>query len=383
MKKITQYFLTILLGLSIFLPAGCSKKNQAMPKNEPVPVSVLPVLQRRVPVYVDFVGQVAAIQEVDLRAQVSGFLTKKSFQDGALVKKGDVLFSIDPRPFQAALADAKAKLAQAESLMVKAQQDAARYNQLARENATSQISVESAIAQEKAAVAAVEAMKAVVEQAALDLEHATICSPVDGRIGRSQIDVGGFVQASATVLATVSVIDPIRVYFNISEREYLGMARSAATNTSGSLEKRNVHLILTDGQLYPYKGHIDFTDRSIAPLTGTLTLRAEFPNPNELLRPGLFGRVRTLSETREGALLVPKRAVQEIMGKTFLTLVNSNKLVEGRSVVLGPQIGELWVVDSGVSAGETVIVDGFQKVRNGQPVNATLLDEKKFVTPHE
>lgn len=368
------YLSLTFLGL-LTVVCGCSLHRGEDEAPEAVEVGAMTVIQRDTPVYNEYVGQVEAVQEVALRAKVDGFLDEQRFSDGYPVTKGQVLFVIDPRPYKAALADAEARLAESESAYVKAKQDVDRYGPLAKEEAIARLTYDNAVAQSNIALASVDSMKALVEQAKLNLDFTVIRCPLDGRIGRSDIDVGNYVTAGQTVLATVSKEDPVRVYFTITEKEYIDLVRYIIKKGKEE-EYPPIKLILADDSLYEHEGRIDFGDRAISRETGTLSVRAEFPNHEKLLRPGLYARVRFCVDIVKGGLLVPQRAVQEVLGKTFITLVGPGNKAERRMVTMGPRVGDLWLVLDGLKPGDKVVVEGFQKARPDTPLKVTMLTEK-------
>ena len=368
-----------LLASSVLLFSGCKDRG----KEEPPPrVLVMVVSQKTVPVSTEFVGQVAAYLTVELRAKVSGILDHKAFQPGAMVKKGDRLFQIDPRPYEAALDDAKANLADAQADLLKAQQDVERYTPLQAENAIPKQTLDNAVAALAQAKAQVDARRAAVQQAELDLENCTILSPLNGQIGLSDLDEGSLVQVGTTLLATVSQNDPAYVYFAISERDYLFLMdkylKDKAEGRVDDSRSRGVQLILTDGRLFPTKGMVDFADRAIQPQTGTLTFRALFDNPNGLLMPGMYGRIHAVYEERKDSILVPQKAIQETLGKYFVVVVGEKDVAESRPVKVGPRVGTSWIVEEGLKAGERIVVEGLLKARPGSPVTPELVTEEQL-----
>lgn len=372
---LTLLVLTALVGAS-----ACPK----VPSLPPPTVKAWTVVQRTTPVSTTLVGQVAAYLEVELRAKVGGILEKRLFEPGAMVRKGQPLFVIDRRPYQASLDNAVANLAKAESALLEANQNVDRYRPLLDQSAIPKQTFDTADSQAKQAAAMVEAAKAAVEQARLNLDNATIESPLDGQIGKAEIDVGGLVQQGQTVLAKLSQNHPAYVYFSISEREFLFIAErelARAKTLSAQSREYPVRLILADGTQFAHEGKLDFADRAVTPQTGTLTLRALFPNPDQLLRPGMYGKVVLVYDTRENAVLVPQKAVKEVLGKYFVVVVGAGNLPEDRAVRMGPRVGEWWIVNEGLAAGERIVVEGIQKVKAGTTLNIETLTDEALLAP--
>ena len=378
----TYWWLQFCIGLSVTV-AGCSKKVEAPPPAPPeVPVAA--VEQRDVPLGMELVGQLSGFEDVQIRARVEGYLTSVDYREGSRVKKGDLLFTIDDLPFKAAVAQAQSSLATAESRLAKADLDVKRYTPLAKERAVSQADLDNAIAEQRSARSIVEAQRAILEQAKLKLGYTRISSPLSGIAGRAQQKVGDLVGLGEnSQLTTVSSIDPIRVSIAITEADYLRFARplaeaskAAATTPGSEAQSRSstAQLELADGSVYPERGKLLFVDRAVDPTTGTLRVDLGFANPQGLLRPGQYGKVRFISELRRGALLVPQRAVQEIQGTYFVYVVGEGDKVETRKVKPGPRQGDHWLIDEGLKAGERVVVAGAQRLKDGmqvKPVVAT------------
>jgi membrane fusion protein, multidrug efflux system len=346
--------------------AGCSKPPPPAPP--PADVTVATVEQRDVPVTQEWVASLAGFVDAQVRAQVVGNLTKQDYQEGGQVRQGDLLFEIDPRPFQAALAGAKAQLAQAQAQVGKTEEDVRRYGPLAKEQAISQQELDDAVQANLAAVAQVAAAQAAVQQAQLNLEFTRITSPVDGVAGLIQVNVGDLVGPATGVLTTVSTLDPIKVSFPLSEQAYLEF-QQAHPESDAAFAGLKIELILSDGSVYPYPGKFYAADREIDPTTGTLRIEDVFPNPHHLLRPGQYGRVRVVVRTLQGALLVPQQAVAELQGGNQVAVVDEQNRAHIRPVTVGPQVGKQVVIASGLKPGDRVVVEGFQKVRDGSPVN--------------
>jgi len=368
MHRITALAATAWLGF-----VACSHPPEAAPSPKPPAVTVVAVAQRPVPVYGQYVGQTEAVKTVDIRARVEGFIDQQVVPDGADVKAGDVLFVIDSRPFRVALNDAKAQLARDEARLANARQVADRYRPLYERQAVSRQELQQAEADEKAAAATLDTSRAAVEQAELNLSYTTVRSPVTGRMGRAEVRVGSFVgKGEATRLATVSTLDPMYVTFSVSEREALQGWRHRQADMRTQPGPSGITITLPDDTAYPHNGRLDFVDRAVDPRTGTLALRATFPNPERLLQPGQYVRLRILLEERAGALLVPQAAIQESQGSASLFVVGPDRTVQARTVRTGPRVGTLWVVEDGVKPGEQVVVKGLQQVRAGMRVEPTV-----------
>ena len=346
---------------------ACSKEEPPPPP--PPEVEVTTATQKDVPIYIELVGATLGSEDVEIRARVEGYLASVSFTEGSFVKKGQVLYKIDPQPFQAALAQAQANFETAKARLEKTNNDVARYKPLAAQKAVSQQELDNALSAQEAARFQVTAYDAVVSKAKLDLAYTTITSPVDGLIGTTQMKVGSLVgRGENTLLNTISQTHPILFRCAIAEGEYLRLARSGAGR---GLEKQyGVELILADGTVHPHKGRLDAVERAVDPTTGTLTGQFSFPNPQRILRPNQYGKARFVTEVKEDAVLIPQRAVQEIQGLYSVMVVKSDSTVEQRMVKTGERVGNIWVIESGVKPGEKVIVEGVQRVRPGQQVNA-------------
>ena len=354
-----------VLGIALLISA--CRENAAPPAPPPPPtVDVLTVASRDVPVHREWVGTLDGDINATIRPQVTGYLVKQNYREGDLVKKGQVLFEIDQRTFQASVDQAKAVRSQQQALHATAAANLARIKPLAAKNAVSRKDLDDAVGSELSARAALEQASAALETARLNLEFTKIVSPIDGVAGIAKAQIGDLLSPSSqTELTTVSRLDPVKVYFNLSEQEYLRFTRSATTERAEALP---LELILADGSVYGEKGRFLLIDRQVDPTTGTFKIGALFPNPRHLLRPGLFGKVRATVGTLTGALLVPQRAVTEIQGRYLIAVVGADNKVELRPVVPGERLGSEWVISSGLKAGEVIVVEGTQKVRPGAPV---------------
>jgi membrane fusion protein, multidrug efflux system len=352
--------------------SACSKP--APPPPPPPDVVVADVIQKDVPIYLEWVGTTEGNVTAQIRARIQGYLQRRAYDEGRLVRTGDLLFVIDPRPYQAALDQAKGELGRADAAATKAQQDVTRYTPLAAEKAISQEELDNAIQLSRAGKAAVDSARAAVEKAQLNLDWTQVKSPIDGIAGIAVAQVGDLVTDS-TLLTTVSQVDPIKVSVSISEQEYLRFASRTEPNSpkqrEGMPKQREgmLELILADGSVYPERGTVSVANREVDVKTGTMTIVSLFPNPRNLLRPGQYAKVRATMETRQGALLVPQRAVQELQGSHQVAVVGADNKVAMRTVKARERIGDLWVIDEGLKPGERIVVEGLQKVRDGAIVN--------------
>lgn len=365
----------LLRGLAMSLVAGillmpmvaCGKKADADAAGQAPAVVVAPVIQKTVPVYAEMVARTDASESVDLVARVEGILLKKFFQEGGQVKKDQVLYQIDPAKYEADVLSAKAKVAQAQANLVKTKQDVARYKPLAASNAIPQQELDQAVAAELSAEADLQAAKASLTQADLNLSYCTIRAPFSGVIGKNLLSEGNLVgHGSATVLNTISVLSPIKVTFGVPEAGYLVAVKRKLKGMSPEIQ-----LVLADGTVFPLKGRIKFADRAVDQKTGTLEMEGEFPNPDGMIRPNQFGRVRMTIDTAENALLIPQRAVMEQQGAKAVYVVTADNKVALRTVTLGASFESLFIVKEGLQAGDRVIVEGQQKARPGSAVNPT------------
>jgi RND family efflux transporter MFP subunit len=361
---------TAVLLLSL-MAAACGRSNVHAAAPPPAPeVRVAPVIQQDVPVYTEWVATLDGYVNAEIRPQVSGYIIKQAYKEGSLVRKGQVLFEIDPRPFQAALDRANGDLAQAQAQLGKSALDVKRDTPLAEARAIAQSQLDNEIQAKLGAQAAVESDEAAIEQAELNLEWTKVTSLVDGIAGIAQVQIGNLVGANS-VLTSVSQVDPIKAYFPISEQAYvLAQKQSNALSTKHTVSffGNSLDLILTDGSIYPRKGKILLADRQVDPTTGTIRIVAAFPNPGNILRPGQYGRVHVETNMKEGALLIPQSAVAQSQGSYQVAVVGSDHKVSMRAVKPGETIGTMWVIDEGLKPGEQVVVDGLQKLREGTVV---------------
>jgi RND family efflux transporter MFP subunit len=358
----------LMLALGVF-PSSCNRGRAATATPTPE-VEVATVQQRDVPVYSEWVATLDGYVNAEIRPQVSGYIIKQNYTEGSLVRKGQVLFEIDPRPFTAALDRAKGDLAQAQAQLGKSTLDVERDTPLADARAIAKSQLDNEVQAKLGAQAAVESGRAAVEQAALNLEWTKVTSLVDGIAGIAQVQIGNLV-GSTSVLTSVSQVEPIKAFFPISEREYvLVQKENSAPSSKHRFFGNPVELILTDGSTYPQKGKILVADRQVDPNTGTIRIVAAFPNPGNSLRPGQFGRVRVETSVKKGALLLPQSAVTESQGSHQVAVVGSDHKISMRAVKPGETVGTMWVIDQGLKPGEQVVVEGLQNLREGTLVTS-------------
>jgi len=393
--------------MALLTTAACSMKTSAQGPPPPPEVQVSTVVQRDVPVYHEWIGTLDGMVNAAIRAQVTGYLLTQNYSEGSFVRKGQLLFEIDPRPFQAALDQAqgqlsmaRGQLAQAKSQLVQAQAqlaqsvadqgrtqlDVDRYTPLAKQQAITQqemdnavqnnvaakakieagqAGVETARAQIEASNAAVESAEAAVQAAKVNISFTHLTSPIDGIVGQAQVQVGNLVNPSSGVITTVSTLDPIKANFTVGEQEYLSLTR----NGGNDLAKLQLELVLADGSAYPQKGRFSFADRQVNQSTGAIQLTGLFPNPGNRLRPGQYGRVRAAVGTSAGALLIPQRAVTELQGSYQVAVLDAANKVSIETVKVGGRAGSMWVIEEGLKPGQRVVVEGIQKAGSGTTVN--------------
>jgi membrane fusion protein (multidrug efflux system) len=364
---------TLLVLGSTFI-AGCEQAEPPAPP--PLEIAVLEVQPRSIPIYFDMIGQTSGSVDIPIRARVDGVLEEMHFREGRSVERGQLLYVIDSAPYQSKVVEAQGRLAEATTLLAKARSDLDRIRPLAEMDAVSKQDLDSAVAQYEAAQASEQSAGAQVEQAEIQLGYTRIHAPIDGLIGISKAKVGEYVgrDPNPVVLNFVSQTDPIRVRFSINEREYLRVSRqfaeSVRTEDELDAQPANLQLILADGSIHNHLGKIVNFDAAIDPTTGTLTLEADFPNPDRVVLAGQFARVRGKAEERADAIAVPQRAVMEIQGLYQLAIVASDGTVEIRQVQMGPRVDDAWIVESGLEAGERIALEGLQRLRPGSIVVA-------------
>jgi membrane fusion protein (multidrug efflux system) len=362
-------FIITLASLSFF-----SCKENTPPKAPLMSVTVTEVIQQDVPLFNEYVGQIYGLQDIPVRARVEGFLESIDFKEGRRVKKGQLLYTIDSQPFRANVATQEGDLARAKTELIRAQNDLKRIRPLAEANAVSKSDLDAAIADEGAAKAGVDAARANVRLSQIELGYCNLYSPINGVIGKTHARVGEFVgkTPNPVILNTVSKIESIRVQFFLNESQYLKIMRWLVKNKEveekEKEEKASLELILSDGSIHTEKGTIDFIDREVDASTGSILLQATFKNPNGIIRPGQFARVRANIGTAKDAILIPQKAIKEIQGKFSITVLLKGDKVERKSVEVGEKVGDYWIVTKGLQKGDKIIYEGFQKVRNGMQV---------------
>jgi RND family efflux transporter MFP subunit len=365
-------FLMVVVFVTV-LGAGCERRVASAPAPPAPAVEVTPVIQKDVPVQGEWVGTLDGYVNAQISPQVSGYLIRQDYHEGAFVKKGEVLFEIDPRPFQAALDQAKAQLAQAEAQMANAELNVKRDIPEAEAHAIPQSQLDTDTQSLRGAKAAVAAAQAAVEQAELNLGYTRVISLVDGIAGINTVQVGNLVGPS-TVLTAVSQVSPIKVYFPISEQEYLRMADGGGPGSVDFITHASripLQLTLADGSTYPHPGRIIFADRQVNTQTGTIQIVGEFLNSKNLLRPGQYARIQAPTGNITGALLVPQAAVNQQQGTYQVTVVGADNRAQLRTVEVGPRVGALWVITSGLKPGERIVAVGAEKTKQGELVNPT------------
>jgi membrane fusion protein (multidrug efflux system) len=361
--------LLIVASLLLVPLLGCGKEK-VRAEAAPPEVEVAAVAQQDVPLYTECISTLDGYVNAQIQPQVTGYLLKQNYREGTAVHKGEILFEIDPRPFEAALAQAQGQLAQAQAQLGKTKLDVARDTPLAKESAIPQAQLDNDIQANQAAEAMVAAAQAQVEQATLNVGFTKVRSLIEGISGFAKAQIGDLV-GPTSVLTTVSQVEPIKAYFAISEQEYLKFANRISEVAEGKRlpsGQRMLELILSDGTVYPHKGWVVLADRQVDVKTGTIRLAGAFDNPGSILRPGMFGRVRAVTGVSKGALLVPQRAVIDTQGSYSVVVVGPDNKASVRPVKTGERVGQMWVITEGVRAGEQVIAEGMQKAKEGAPV---------------
>ena len=352
----------VALTMLVLVTAGCGSQQATKPQ-QAVAVKATQVIQKDTPIPYEYVGQIQAVDQVDVKANVSGRIMEKMVQGGDQVTAGQPLFRIDSRQYRANLLNAQAQVAQAQAALGNARQDAERYRILAEQDAIAQKTYDNAASAADQDAALVDAYQAKVQQAQDDMEDTVVVSPITGKINLNDLSVGNYVTAGNTVFGTITSTGAVKVVFNMSENEYLKLAQSGQ-GANGAWGQQ-LKLVLSNGTTYPYTGQVSQIDHGLGAQTGTLSIKAVFQNPEGLLVPGMFTRVVSTGETKPGAILVPKRAVQEMLGKNFITVVVDGDKAESRPVTLGPVIGNLQVIDTGLTPQDIVVVEGANKTQPG------------------
>ncbi len=374
MKMRSRFPIVFLLLVSFVFNTGCRNAEDGPPQAPPPPeVAVYTTRAENVPIYKVFVGQAYGAKDIAIRARVEGFLKGIHFKEGSEVRAGDLLYIIESQPFAAEVASKQGLLAEANTKLVKARRDLERYRPLAEKNAVSQSDLDGAVASYEAARAAVEAAQANVRAAEIQMGYTRIYSPISGIIGKTEAKVGDFVgrDPNPVILNTVSNTDNVLVEFFLTETQYLGIARHIAEVGEAAAareEDPEIRLILADGYLYPHKGTPNFLDRKIDPATGAILVQVSFPNPDNLIRPGQFAKVKVMIENVEDGILIPQRCVSDLQGRKRVFVVDGQNTVHERQVHLGPAIDNFWLVRDGLAPGESIVYEGLQKVGDGARV---------------
>lgn len=393
-------FTTLLLYLRptvmvmIIMSMGIiSCKDDKKQVNMTPEIPVVKVIQENVPVYQDFVGQVYGKYDIPIRARVSGFLDAIHFNEGTFVNKGELLYTIETEPYEAALAGELSNLAEAKTQLAKAESDLGRIVPLAKINAVSKSDLDATQAEYNAAVANVDAVESSVEIARINLSYCNVKSPIHGLIGKTMAKVGEFVgqNPNPVILNTVSTIDTIHVEFYLSESDYIGIAKKFVESARQSKEgdsikklnkKQDLELILSDGSVFDHKGSVRFIDRQVNPQTGTLLIQTQFPNPEELLRPGQFAKVRAKMKVLHDAIVVPQRCVSEYQGTHSIFVVTDDNMVLNKQITVGPKFEDYWVISNGLEANDKVVIDALQKVKDSLVIKPKVVTFKNQTKPN-
>jgi membrane fusion protein (multidrug efflux system) len=380
--KYSIYGRLLIIIIVIPFSISCNRNKMKIP---PIPeIPVVEVLQKDVPVYREFVGEVFGEKDIPIRARVEGFLEGIYFEEGFKVKQGQLLYTIDPEPLEARVNAQQSKVAEAETMLAKAKSDLERYKPLAEKNAVSKSDLDAAQAQYDAALSNVEAAKANLKSAQIELGYTKIYSPITGIIGKTKAKVGDFVgrEPNPVILNTVSETNNVKVNFFLTEKEYLYIIREFQKRKKNkeirdpSRGQEVLELILSDGSVYEQMGTVDFIDRGVDASTGSMLVQGNFPNPDGILRPGLFAKVKVEMDVKENATLIPQRCVMELQGQFSVFVVSDSNKVEARTIVPGEKIGDLWLVEKGLKAGEEIVIDALQKVRSDMIVSPVIIDFK-------
>lgn len=376
MRSLTNCFLSIAIVSALF---SCKQKEAPPATLPPIPMQVYEVQEQQVPLYTEYVGQTHGQSDVEITSRVDGWITSMNYQEGGQVKAGQVLYTVDPLPYQNKVDQQRGQLAEARTMLEKAKADLNRIEPLAAMNAVSQRELVAARAQYGAAQGRLQSAEAAVRNAQLELSYTQIKSPLTGVIGLSKVRVGDYVGQLRSVLNTVSQIGKIKARFTMSENDLFRMYRLAKASNNHQNKiglHRDVEMILSDGNAYPLRGEINLADRQVDPATGALTFEATFPNPDLLLRPGLYVKVRVLSEERDKAMLIPQKAIAELQGQKSVYVVGDSNKVSMKLIKTGPRYGRYTIVESGLAPGEKVVLGGTALLRNGIVVIPKPIDPK-------
>ena len=372
--------LVVLIGIIALRSGLLSSKTEATQIPKAVEVKAMQVIQRDAPTNYEFVGQVKSKNEVKIMSKVSGNIVEKMVNGGDTVYKGQPLFRIDNKQYRSAINSARATLNKSKATLNNDQKDVERYKQLTAINGIAQQTLDTQVAQAEEDAATVAVNQASLQQAIEDEQDTLILSPVDGRIDVNDVSMGSYVVAGSTTMATVSSVDPIWVQFSMSENEYLDLVQ-LGNGTLPSTFKDNLKLTLSNGTQYPLSGRIEQVDKGVTDTTGTITIKASLSNPQNILMPGMFARIITQGALHQGALLIPQRAVTELLNKTFVTVVTDENMAESREVKMGERIGNLWLVESGLTVNDRVIVEGTNKVKAGTALQVTMIQADELQIP--
>jgi membrane fusion protein (multidrug efflux system) len=364
-----------VLMVALAICSGCSSKTEK-PAPPPPGVTVTPVIQKDVPIHQEWVGTMLGNVDADIRPKVDGFLVSRLYSEGSFVTKGSPMFQLDKRQAQAAVEQAQGNLERARAALGQAQIDVRRYTPLVAQKAVSQAELDKALSLETAGKAEVNAEQAALDNAQLDMGWTTVRSPISGIAGVSKVQIGDLM-TPITIMTTISSVDPIYVDFSISEQDYIKFVREKTGRRAG----QNLELILGDGTVFPRHGHALFVNREVDSRTGSIQVRGEFPNPGNVLRPGQYARIRAATELRKGALLIPQQAVSELQGVYQVGVVTTDNKATIKTVKLGPQSGDMWVVESGLQVGDNVVVDGLQRIKSGMTVAPTPFKDTQATAP--
>jgi membrane fusion protein (multidrug efflux system) len=369
----------LITCLSLILFA-CSEEQKAPAPPPPPEISVVETKAEDVPLYMEFVGQTSGLKDIAIRARVEGFLEGIHFQEGSGVEKGALLYTLESQPFEEKVAAKLSGVAEVKTMLAKAKGDLDRIKPLAEINAVSKSDLDAAVAAYEATLSSLEAAKAILRASEIELSYTKIKSPIDGIIGRTKAKVGDFVgkDPNPVILNTVSQVDTILVNFFITETQYLAISRALVKDISEEHEdfEAKFELILIDGTVFGHKGKPDFVDREVDPTTGAMLVQASFPNPEKLLRPGQFAKVRIKAQMVKDAILIPQRCVMEIQGLYNVFVVSASNTIETREIKVGPKVESFWLITEGLKPGEKVVFEGLQKVKDGAAVKPTIADIK-------
>jgi membrane fusion protein (multidrug efflux system) len=364
-----------VLIVALIICVGCSS-NAEKPAPPPPGVTVTPAIQKDVPIHQEWVGTMLGNVDADIRPKVDGFLLSRLYTEGSYIEKGAPMFQLDKRQAQAAVEQAQGNLERARASLGQAQIDVRRYTPLVAQRAISQAELDKALSSETAGKAGVDANQAVLDNAKLNLGWTTVTSPISGIAGVSKVQIGDLM-TPITVMTTISSVNPIYVDFNVAEQDYLRFVREKTGRSAG----QDLELILGDGTVYPRRGHALFVNREVDSRTGTIQVRGEFSNPGNVMRPGQYARIRAVTELRKSAVLIPQQAVSELQGVYQVGVVSADNKVTIKTVKLGPQSGDMWVVESGLQAGDNVVIDGLQRIKTGMTVAPTPFKDTQTTAP--